>query len=74
MDVGLVVSSLPEQVRVRVRARRHARYLAAWDVHHANLFDRVEDTTGIEPLGRLVEQAMTSEPYKSARTVYWIVE
>jgi hypothetical protein len=22
-------------------------YLAAWDVHHANLFDRVEQTTGI---------------------------
>jgi hypothetical protein len=27
-------------------------YLAAWDVHHANLFDRVEATTGIEPFGR----------------------
>ncbi|HEY3947295.1 MAG TPA: hypothetical protein VGL78_18870, partial [Solirubrobacteraceae bacterium] len=23
-------------------------YLAAWDVHHANLFDRVEPSTGIE--------------------------
>jgi hypothetical protein len=43
-------------------------------VHHANLFDRVEPTTGIEPFGRLVEQVMTSEPYKSARTVYWIVD
>ena len=29
-------------------------YLAAWDVHHANLFDRVEPKTGIEPFGRLV--------------------
>ena len=35
-------------------------YLAAWDVHHANLFDRVEPTTGIEPFGRLVEQVMTT--------------
>jgi hypothetical protein len=49
-------------------------YLAAWDVHHANLFDRIEPTTGIDPFGRLVEQVMTTEPYASARTVYWIVD
>jgi DDE superfamily endonuclease len=49
-------------------------YLAAWDVHHATLFDRVEAKTGIEPFGRLVEQVMSSEPYASARTVYWIVD
>jgi DDE superfamily endonuclease len=49
-------------------------YLASWDVHHANLFDRVETKTGIEPFGRLVEQVMTVEPYASARTVFWIVD
>jgi hypothetical protein len=49
-------------------------YLGASDVHHANLFDRVEPTTGIEPFGRLLEQVMSSEPYASARTVYWIVD
>jgi len=49
-------------------------YLAAWDVHHANLFDRVEPKTGIEPFGRLVEQVMTTEPYASARRVFWIVD
>jgi hypothetical protein len=49
-------------------------YLAAWDVHHAKLFDRVEQTTGIVPFGRLVEQVMTVEPYKSARRVFWIVD
>jgi len=49
-------------------------YLAAWDVHHANLFDRIEKTTGIEPFEHLVEQVMTREPYTSARTVYWIVD
>lgn len=49
-------------------------YLAAWDVHHANLFDRVEQTTGIVPFGRLVDQVMKVEPYRSARTVYWIVD
>ena len=49
-------------------------YLAAWDVHHANLFDRVEPKTGIDPFGRLVEQVMTTEPYASARRVFWIVD
>ena len=49
-------------------------YLAAWDVHHAKLFDRVEPKTGIEPFGQLVEQVMTSEPYASARRVFWIVD
>jgi DDE superfamily endonuclease len=49
-------------------------YLAAWDVHHANLFDRVEAKTGIGPFGRLVEQVMTTEPYASARRVFWIVD
>jgi hypothetical protein len=49
-------------------------YLAAWDVHHAKLFDRVEQTTGIVPFARLVEQVMTVEPYASARRVFWIVD
>jgi len=49
-------------------------YLAAWDVHHATLFDRVEPKTGIEPFGRLVDQVMNTEPYKSARRVFWIVD
>lgn len=49
-------------------------YLAGWDVHHANLFDRVEQKTGKEPFDRLVADVMTVEPYRSARTVYWIVD
>jgi len=49
-------------------------YLAAWDVHHARLFGRCEPTTGIAPFGRLVAQVMTTEPYASARRVYWIVD
>jgi len=49
-------------------------YLGAWDVHHANLFDRVEPKTGIAPFGRLVEQVMSSEPYASARRVFWVVD
>ena len=35
-------------------------YMAAYDVHQAQLFGRTEPTTGIEPFGRLVEQVMTS--------------
>ena len=49
-------------------------YLAAWDVHRANVFGRCEPTTGIAPFGRLVEQVMTTEPYASARRVYWVVD
>ena len=49
-------------------------YLAAWDVHQARLFGRCEPSTGIAPFGRLVEQVMTTEPYASARRVFWIVD
>jgi hypothetical protein len=49
-------------------------YLAAYDVHRAHLFGRTEPTTGIEPFGRLVEQVMTTEPYASARRVFWVVD
>jgi transposase len=49
-------------------------YLAAWDVHQARLFGRCEPTTGIQPFGRLVAQVMGSEPYASARQVFWVVD
>jgi transposase len=49
-------------------------YLAAWDVHRGPVTGRCEDTTGIAPFSRLVEQVMTAEPYASARRVFWIVD
>jgi hypothetical protein len=49
-------------------------YLAAWDVRRAQVFGRCEPKTGIAPFGRLVEQVMTSEPYASARRVFWVVD
>lgn len=49
-------------------------YLAAWDVSRAKIFGRCEPKTGIEPFGRLVDQVMTTQPYASARRVYWIVD
>ncbi len=49
-------------------------YLAAWDVHRAKLFGRLEPTTGIGPFGRLVDQVMGTEPYRSADRVFWVVD
>jgi transposase len=49
-------------------------YLAAWDVHRGQVAGRCEDTTGIAPFARLVEQVMTAEPYASAGRVFWIVD
>lgn len=49
-------------------------YLAAWDVHRAQVFDRCEATTGIVPFGRLVEGVMEQEPYRSAQRVFWVVD
>ena len=34
----------------------------------------ISPTTGIEPFGRLVAQVMTTEPYASARRVFWVVD
>jgi len=49
-------------------------YLAALDVRCGKVLGRCEPTTGIAPFGRLVEQVMTSEPYASARRVFWIAD
>jgi len=49
-------------------------YLAAWDVGRANLMGRCEPSTGIEPFHRLVDQVMQTEPYCSARRVFWIAD
>lgn len=47
---------------------------AAYDVHRAWVMGRCEATTGIKPFGRLVEQVMTTEPYRSAERVFWVVD
>ncbi|MEV8312178.1 transposase [Streptomyces flavidovirens] len=49
-------------------------YLAAYDVHQAEVFGRCEATTGIVPFMNLVEQVMTCEPYASAKRVFWVVD
>jgi transposase len=49
-------------------------YLAAWDVHRGQITGRCEQTTGIAPFSRLVQQVMTAEPYASADRVFWITD
>lgn len=49
-------------------------YFAAYDVHQARVIGRCASTTGIVPFSRLVDQVMTTEPYTSARRVFWIVD
>ncbi len=45
----------PCRVEFEYKRNGTLAYLAGWDVHHANLFDRIEAKTGIDPFGRLVE-------------------
>jgi transposase len=49
-------------------------YLAAYDVHQAQVFGRCAPTTGIEPFMALVDHVMTQQPYASAKRVFWIVD
>jgi hypothetical protein len=43
-------------------------------VGRAKIFGRCEATTGIDPFMRLVDDVMTTQPYASARRVFWIVD
>jgi hypothetical protein len=49
-------------------------YLAAWDVRAGGVIGRCEATTGKAAFGRLVDQVMAAEPYRSAKRVFWIVD
>jgi DDE superfamily endonuclease/Homeodomain-like domain len=49
-------------------------YFAAYDVHHARVIGTIAPKTGIEPFTELVARVMTTEPYASARRVFWIVD
>ncbi len=64
----------PALVEFEYRRGGTLAYLAAWDVHHARIFGRCEPKTGIKPFERLVEQVMSTEPYTSAKTVFWVVD
>ncbi len=49
-------------------------YFAAYDVHHARVIGSIAPKTGIAPFTELVAQVMTTEPYASARRVFWVVD
>jgi transposase len=49
-------------------------YLAAYDVHRAQVIGLCAESTGIDPFMELVEEVMTTEPYASAKRVFWIVD
>jgi transposase len=63
-------------MRVESEYRRHGTlaYLAAYDVHRARVIGHCAPTTGIAPFTELVQKVMTSQPYASARRVFWIVD
>lgn len=49
-------------------------YQAAWDVHHARLFGHVVRRSTIATFDALVASVMGTQPYRSARRVFWVVD
>jgi transposase len=62
--------------RVEFEYERHGTlaYFGAYDVHHARLMGTIAPTTGIVWFSELVAKVMTTEPYASARRVFWVVD
>lgn len=62
--------------RVEFEYQRHGTlaYFGAYDVHRARLIGTIAATTGIVPFNELVTKVMTTEPYASARRVFWVVD
>jgi transposase len=65
-----------QPMRVESEYRRHGTlaYLAAYDVHRAQVIGHCATSTGIEPFSALVDKVMTRQPYVSARRVFWVVD
>jgi len=49
-------------------------YLAALDVFSGRVFGRIDDTTGIQPFGKLVDLVMGQAPYTTGARVFWILD
>jgi hypothetical protein len=64
------------RTRVEFEYERHGTlaYFGAYDVHHARLIGTIAPTTGITWFSELVAKVMTTEPYASARRVFWVVD
>lgn len=64
----------PMRVEFEYERRGALQYFGAWDVRRGKIMGRCEQTTGIEPFNRLVDQIMTQEPYASAERVFWVAD
>jgi transposase len=64
----------PMRVEFEYERRGTLAYFGAYDVHHARLIGTIAPTTGITPFAELVRRVMTTEPYASARRVFWVVD
>ncbi len=64
----------PRRVENEYKRGGALQYLAAWDVRRGVVMGRCEAKTGIEPFGRLVDQVLTEEPYRSGERLFWIVD
>lgn len=64
----------PTRIEHEYRRGGATNYLAGLDVHHGQLFGRCEPRTGIDAFERLVAQIMDTEPYASARRVFFVVD
>jgi hypothetical protein len=64
----------PTRVEHEYKRGGALQYLAAWDVRRGYVLSRCEECTGIDSFGRLVEQVMKTEPYRSANRVFWVVD
>ena len=64
----------PTRVEPEYRRCGAWQYLAAWDVRRGYVMGRCEAKTGIAPFGRLVEQVLGQEPYRSAQRLFWVVD
>ncbi len=64
----------PRRVEFEYRRGGILAYMAACDVHHAHAMGTIADKTGIQPFTDLVSRVMSTEPYASARRVFWVVD
>jgi transposase len=62
------------QVEFEYRRGGTLAYFAAYDVHRAHVIGTIAPKTGIAPFTELVATVMTTEPYRSARRVFWVVD
>jgi transposase len=64
----------PRRVEFEYRRGGTLASFAAYDVHRAEVIGTIAPKTGIAPFADLVTAVMSTEPYASARRVFWVVD